>query len=244
MQRVIRYIDARTKELEAHPFIGWLSNTSIPSTTRLSAWLPCAAFFVFGFKDLNAEALPYPEEEARMDPLKRAINEHGAEDSMHWPWYLSDLRTLGLDREMTLTEALRFLWGQQTVAQRRAVYRLYALCERAQAPIIRYCLIAALESYAHLLFATVTRVSEEFEEETGKRLQYLGATHFGREPGHMANQHDDTEGLVLQQQLDDRQLQLAIEIAGSVCDVIDQRWREFYGVAQSAQCSELAAAAH
>jgi hypothetical protein len=243
MQRLIRYIDARTKELEANPFIGWLSDTSISPKTRLSAWLPSAAFFVFGFKDLNAEALPYPEEEARMDPLKKAINEHGAEDSMHWPWYLSDLKTLGLDREMTLSEALRFLWGKQTIAQRRAVYRLYALCERAQEPIIRYCLIAALESYAHLLFATVTRVSEEFEEETGVRLQYLGAAHFSREPGHMANQHDDTEDLALQQHLDDQQLQLAMEIAGAVGDVIDQRWREFYEVAQSVQSPELAAAA-
>jgi hypothetical protein len=242
MQRVMSYIETRTKELERNPFIIWLSDHSVPSKDRLSAWLPNAAFFVFGFKDLNAFALPYPEDEARVDPLKKAINEHGVEDSMHWPWYLSDLRTLGLDQNMKLSEALRFLWGKQSVVQRKAVYRLYSLCERAQEPIIRYSMIAALESYANLLFASVTRVSEQFQKETGIRLQYLGATHFEREPGHLANQQDDTEQLVLQRLLDPQQLELAMEIAGAVGDVIDERWREFFAVALNSLNLELAAA--
>ncbi|HEV2381084.1 MAG TPA: hypothetical protein VG206_14990 [Terriglobia bacterium] len=197
MQNVLCYIEKRTTELNINPFITWLSDPSIPAKERLSRWLPCAAFFVFGFKDLNGEALQYPKGQALRDPLKWAINQHAAEDSMHWPWYLNDLRTLGLDVPTTLSEALQFLWGDETLAQRRAVYRLCTLADRAQDPLLRYSMIAALESYAHLLFATVTRASEEFERETGIGLEYLGAMHFGREPGHLANQEDNTEAMLL-----------------------------------------------
>lgn len=238
MRDVLCYIEGRTNELNSNPFITWLSDTSIPPRERLSGWLPYAAFFVFGFKDLNAESLRYPTEEAQLDPLKEAINQHTAEDSMHWPWYLSDLRTLGLDQSLTLSEALRFLWSDQTLAQRRAVYRLCALAHHAQAPILRYSMIAALESYAHLLFATVSRVSEELEVTTGVRLLYLGATHFGREPGHLANQEDDTEHTVLQQVLDGPTRAQALEIAETVFEVIDQRWREFHQAALSPRRAE------
>jgi hypothetical protein len=234
MQQLLEYIGNRTEGLTFNPFITWLSDESIPPQERLSAWLPCAAFFVFGFKDLNAIALRYPEAEALTDPLKAAINQHGEEDSMHWPWYLSDLRTLGLDSTMKLSDALRFLWSEETIAQRQAVYQFHALTMQAQDPLLRYSLIAALESYAHLLFAAVTKVSEQYERETGTRLKYLGAMHLDREPGHMANQEDDTEDLLLRQQLDEPTRGKAIQIAGSVCDLIGQRWCEFHAFAMRA----------
>jgi hypothetical protein len=248
MRNVFNYIEKRTVELESNPFIQWLADTSVPPRERLSTWLPCAAFFVFGFKDLNGEALSYPEEEALLDPLKMAINHHAAEDSKHWPWYLSDMRTLGLDPPARLSDTLKFLWSDQNAAQRRGVYRLYSTAARFPEPILRYAMIAALESYAHLLFGTVTRVSQEFEEQAGIRLKYLGPVHFDREPGHLANQEDDTELLLSQRVLDDRAREQAIEIAGIVCDVIDQRWREFYIFACNSQrcepAAELAAAVH
>jgi hypothetical protein len=243
MQHLLEYIGKRTEGLRSHPFITWLGDTSVPPRERLSAWLPCAAFFVFGFKDLNAAALRYPEDEARLDPQKAAINQHGEEDSTHWPWYLSDLRTLGLDRTMKLSDALRFLWSDETSAQRQAIYRMHAVVFEAQDPLLRYAAIAALESYAHLLFAAVTRVSKELELETGIRLKYLGAMHLDREPGHMANQEDETEDLLLQQALDEPTRQKAIRIAGTVGDVIDERWLEFHKFALRAQEARTVAAA-
>ncbi|HEY3741410.1 MAG TPA: hypothetical protein VGL53_16275 [Bryobacteraceae bacterium] len=235
MQHLLEYIGTRTEGLSSNPFITWLSDTSIPPRERLSAWLPCAAFFVFGFKDLNADGLRYQEDEALVDPLKAAINQHGEEDSMHWPWYLSDLRTLDLDRTMKLSEALKFLWSDETIAQRQAVYRLHALMYQAQEPLLRYSAIAALESYAHLLFAAVTKVSAQLEQESGIRLKYLGPVHLDKEPGHMANQEDETEDLLLKQTLDEATRAKAIEIAGLVCDVIDQRWIEFHKFAMRAE---------
>ena len=242
MHAVSEYIAARTAELETNPFIVWLSDESIPAEERLSAWLPCAAFFVFGFMDLNAVVLRYSEEEAAGDPLKKAINDHVAEDSNHWAWYLSDLRKLGLDRTMKFSEALRFLWGKETASQRIATYQFCVLASRAEDPRVRYCLLAALESYAHLLFGRVVRVAEIFERESATKLAYLGPVHFEREPGHLANQHDETEEELLHQALDAPTRALGMEIAGKVCDLIDRRWREFHRFAQSGRHKEVRAA--
>jgi hypothetical protein len=235
MQEILRYIEQRTAQLESNPFLAFLKDSSVPAKQRLSDWFPCAAFFVFGFMDLNRAVLRYPEDEAKSDPLKQAINQHLTEDSMHWPWYLSDLKTLGLDESMKLSEALRFLWGKENIEQRMAVYRLCMLGVKAEDPVLRYVLLAALESYAHLLFATLLDVSEEYRRESGVKLVYLGATHFAMEPGHLANQHDDTEDMVRRLHIDERTRAAALEIAGAVCDVIDRRWREFDTFVQSRQ---------
>lgn len=234
MENVIEYIGKRTAALESNPFIMWLSDESIPARDRLSGWLPCAAFFVFGFMDLNAEVLKYPDEEAAADPRKKAINDHLAEDSNHWPWYLSDLRKLELDRTMKFSEALRFLWGNETKAQRLATYELCKLAGRVDDPVVRYSLLAALEAYAHLLFATLLRVSETFERETAIKLTYLGPVHFEREPGHLTNQHDDTEHVLRARELTETTRALAMDVAGKVGDLIDSRWREFHRFAESA----------
>ena len=237
MQQVIQYIDERASAMGSHPLLEWLADESIPPGDRLSSWLPCAAFFVFSFMDLNAEVLGYPEAEAAVDPLKQAINHHLAEDAMHWPWYLSDLQKLGMDETMKFSEALRLLWGKETVAQRRAMYRMCLLAGQAEDPILRYSLIAALESVAHLLFAELVKVSDVYTTETGIQLVYLGPIHFEREPGHMANQQDDTEELLFTKDLDEATRRKAIEIAAEVCDAIDARWHEMLRYAQAHVCA-------
>lgn len=242
MEDVIAYIDRRTLELQRHPFLGWLSDESISAQERLSAWLPGAAFFVFGFMDLNGAVLKYPEAEAAADPLKKAINDHVAEDSNHWGWYLSDLRKLGLDRTMKFSEVLRFLWSEENRQQRLATYQFCVLAARAKDPVIRYALLAALEAYAHLLFGTLVGVSAAYEDQTGTKLAYLGPIHFEREPGHLANQHDDTEDVLRQCTLDEERRAIAMEVAGEVCDLIDARWHEFHRHALSSQNQAVGAA--
>lgn len=242
MQPVLAYIDGKTQELRSNPFIQWLNDDSVPARERLSAWLPCAAYFVLSFKDLNSEIPRYSDEDAKADPLKKAINDHVLEDSNHWPWYLSDLRTLDLDGTMRFSQALRLLWSSENRLQRMAMYEFCVLAARAQCPFVRYSLLAAVESYAHLLFGALVRVSETFEEETGIRLSYLGPVHFEREPGHLANQHDDTEDLFRSCVFDDNRRALALESAGKVWELIDARWREFHRYATAHQALRLAAA--
>jgi len=228
MHRILQFVERRAAEQDQTPFILWLDDDSVPARDRLAGWLPVAAAFAFGFKDLNAMILRYPEDEVGGDPLKRAINKHTKEDANHWPMYLNDLAKLGLDEQMKFSEVLRFMWGKDTLSQRRANYALCQMAERADSPILRYCIVATIEVFGHYLFEKLFHVSEEFEQESGIELQYLGPLHFSREPGHMANQDDDAEALARDHELDDVTYERALAMVAEVCDLVEERWAEFH----------------
>lgn len=231
MQTVLAHIEERARSAARHPFLNWLVDPAVPARARVAGWFPAAAAFVFGFKDLNAEVLPYSAAESD-DPLKAAINHHLAEDAMHWPWYLHDLDKLGLDASMPCSQHLRHLYGHDTIEQRRAVYRLCALAQRAAAPALRYCLVMALEAVAHRLFAALLPLGAELEREIGGELLYLGPRHFAREPGHLTHQTDETDELFRGLHLDAATRREAMAIADAVIDVIEERWHAFLRLAR------------
>ncbi|MCA0243451.1 MAG: hypothetical protein LCI02_21625 [Proteobacteria bacterium] len=231
MQALLDRIETRATATADHPFIRWLDDPAIATRQRLAGWLPAAAFFVFGFRDLNAEVLPYPAAEAAACPYRRAINRHLAEDATHWGWYLHDLRLLGADDTLPFSAALRRLWSDEHAEQRRAVYRLCMLAGQSSEPALRYALISALEAVAHRLFATVQRVAQQHEDETGFELSYLGQRHLEREPGHLTHQADAEVDLFATLPLDDLQTARAESIAEQVIAIVETRWHEFHRVA-------------
>jgi hypothetical protein len=233
MQEVWRYIEQRAAEQQRSPFIAWLSDETVPARDRLMGWLPCAAPWVVGFMDLNGELLKYPEDEASREPYKRAINDHVHEDSQHWSLYIEDLRRLELDAPLPLPDLLQFLWGSETRSQRFGVYKLSALADQAQDPLLRYCLIAALEALAHMLFAALQRVSAPYGRQTGVELLYVGPVHAAKEPGRLANQSDAIEARMRAEVLDEPTRRVAIDIARQVCDVVAARWDELHRCGRS-----------
>lgn len=228
MKEVIKFINKRSEDQRKNPFMEWLDDESISPKVRLSKWLLGGAFFIFGFRDLNSTILGYPESEAATDEIKKAINAHTEEDSRHWGWYLNDIKRLGVDREMRFTDTLKFLWGEAAEKQRFATYRICQLAAKSEDPILRYCLIKSIESFGHIIFGKMAKISSEFERESGIRLQYLGETHFARESGGLENQRDRTEQMILDTELDENTRKLALEIARETCDLIEGRWVEFY----------------
>lgn len=234
MQQVLRFVEQRTAEQRSNPLLTWLSDESVPDRDRMLRWLPCAAPWVFGFMDLNGTLLRYPDEEARQDPYKRAINAHLDEDANHWVYYVHDLRVLGLDRALPFPDVLQFLWGEETRHQRMATYRLTALAASATEPLLRYSLILALEAMAHMVFDTLRQVSEPFARRTGLDLIYIAKEHADREPGHLTSQADDTAEAEMQAEvLDDHTRRRALDIVGRVSDVIAERWTEMYRSGQT-----------
>lgn len=240
MQALLERIETRAAAVQDHPFLRWLADDTIDSQARLAGWLPTAAFFVFGFRDLNAEVLPYAAGEAAACPYKRAINRHLAEDATHWGWYLQDLRLLGVDATQGFSATLRQLWGDAGVEQRRGVYRLCMLAGEAQEPALRYALIAALEAVAHRLFATVQRVAQAHEECTGVALSYLGQRHLEREPGHLTHQADDEDALFAALPLEGARAERAWAIVEQVIALVEARWHEFHRVAAAALAARAA----
>lgn len=72
----------------------FLNDESITATERLSRFAPCFANFVLGFQNPQLMVLKYPAAEAKLDRIERAINAICIEDSNHWPWLLTYLKTL------------------------------------------------------------------------------------------------------------------------------------------------------
>jgi hypothetical protein len=196
-------------------------------------WLPCAAPWVFGFMDLNGKLLRYSVEEASRDPYKRAINAHLDEDANHWVFYVQDLQRLNMDPSLPFTEVLRFLWGDETPSQRMAVYRLTALAARARDPLLRYSLVLALESLAHVVFETLRYVSRPYSRDTGVELIYIAEEHADLEPGHLTRQVDGAEMDMQAEVLDPAKRREAIDIVRQVCDAIADRWAEMYRFGQT-----------
>ena len=228
MKEIINFINKRSEEQNQNPFIQWLDDESIPPRVRLSKWLLGAGFFVLGFKDLNSMILGYPETEAATDPIKKAINAHTEEDSTHWGWYLNDIQQLGLDKEMKFTDCLKFLWGDPIKQQRLATYRICQLAEQSKDPILRYCLINAVEAFGEFIFGRMAKISSEFTKESGIELEYLGETHSSKECGRLESQADQTEEIILDLKLDKQTRELGLDIATEACDLIEGRWIEFY----------------
>jgi len=234
MREVLRYIGERTaQEKDNNPLLRWLADDSVPASDRLMRWLPCAAPWVFGFMDLNATLLRYPEDEASQHPYKRAINVHLGEDANHWVFYVQDLNTLQLDAAVSFPDVLRFLWSEETRSQRLAVYRLTALAARGGDPLLRYSLVLALEALAHLVFDTLRRVSEPYVRETGLGLLYIATVHAEREPGHLTRQEDSAEADMQAEVLDPATRREALDIVRQVCDAIAERWTEMYRSGQT-----------
>jgi hypothetical protein len=233
MREVLDVIEQRTAQLRSGPFLRWLADETVPPTERLMAWLPGAAPWVFGFMDLNDVLLRYPDDEARQDPYKRAINDHLDEDARHWVLYLEDLRRLGLDVALPLPDLLGFLWGRETLHQRLAVYELAALAAQAGHPLVRYALIAALEACAHLLFDTLMQVSSGVTRSTGTEVLYVGSVHAAKEPGHLANQSTPVEARMRAEVLDDPVRHECLRIVHRVADVVAERWAELHRFARA-----------
>ena len=232
MKTVIELIKKKANNQVNNPFIQWLKDESVPAKERLSLWYYTCGRFAFDFADFQNMILRYPEAEAAQDRLKQAINNHTYEDGKHWQLYLVDLKKLGLDGQISFSDALKFLWGKDTYYQRYAAYRFCQLASENKDPILRYCIIQSIETFGHFLFGILVKVSAMFQEETAIELQYLGLTHLNKETGTLANQQDDTEKELWKITLDDKTREKALSISSEVCELIEMRWQEFYQVSQ------------
>lgn len=232
MRTLIEQVKQRLQEQEKTPFILWLRDDTVPTYDKLAQWFPCCAGFAFGFKDLNSLVFRYPDEEAAQDKFKNVINQHTLEDANHWPMYINDLKALGLDKTLTFSEFLREMWSNDTVKQRWATYRLCQLAEEAKNPIDRYAIIEAIEMFGHYLFGVFKDISIDHAAGTGTQLKYLGPQHFDKEVGYLTNQNNDVQDEILEIVLRPSDRRRLSGYVLEVCDLIEERWTEFFEYAQ------------
>ncbi|XP_037037490.1 uncharacterized protein LOC119075203 [Bradysia coprophila] len=226
MRDVEAEIDGKVNSMVKHNILfKFLNDETLTATERLSRVAPCFTFFVLGFHDLQNLVLKYPAAEAEMDRVKKAINAHCTEDATHWPWFLADLKTLGLDREATFTSSVKYLWSKATQMQRWSCYQFAILAGRASDPILRYVFLLSLEVNGRALFSKFLELAEKSEDETGKELLYFGRTHFARESGSLHGE-EAIENELLEMKLHPETRAQALEIAMKALEVQDAEWNE------------------
>lgn len=182
MKTILANIMQQKKAYAKLPLFQFMRDEEKSAWERVSFY-PCMAHFILSFGDLNKFVM---RDETSTDPLQKLVNDHSYEDDHHWPWYLEDLAKLGFDRFEKTTDFYRFLWSNETKANRILMYRLTALITRAT-PTQRMAIIEAIEETGNVLFNQTARIANQLTAETGIEFRYLGDFHLGKETGHAMN---------------------------------------------------------
>lgn len=213
MQAVLDHIEARRQAYVSLPLFDHLRDPGADPAGALT-FMRNAAHFVMSFADLNKFCF---RDEIQTGGWQDDVNTHTYEDDHHWPWYLADLKTLGLDDQMSFTDALQFLWADANRETRLLSYRLWALAERA-APLERMVIIEAIEATGLVFFGGLVSVSHRIPEgRLSRPLIYVADHHFAVEQGHAAGQATHDERLA-QVELGDADRRRYIRLVDTVFD--------------------------
>ncbi len=215
MRDVLELIEQKRQEFIHLPFFKFLQDRSIDLKKRASG-IPFWAHFVMSFKDLNAYVL---REEPTTDPIQAMINQHTYEDASHWVWYVKDLDVLGIDHSLRFTDALRFLWSEETQKARQLSYDLLRLCASQTEPVLRLVIVEAIEATGTTALSEgLVQLSQELQELTHKRPLYFSDHHLRVETGHIQAglENGDEEQFFDSIQLTDDQRAKAFELVETV----------------------------
>lgn len=191
MNKIFSLIGNRKDHLANHSFCQYL-RTATPSDTSVFSFVPLMSFFVLGFKDLlEYMRIPFPSNQ-----VEHLLNEHCAEDSDHWMWFLQDLETLKLSAHAwggkKVSDNLQLIWSPQNAATRRQIYDIVILindCKNAHEKLILIeCMEAAFAAFIESLNVLTKRMG------IYKELVYFGEHHYDKESEHTMGSWLDTAG--------------------------------------------------
>ena len=226
MKEILAYIEKQKLLFSDLPFFNFLQDITIEPQSRLS-FAPCAAPFIMSFGELNKCVL---RDEPTQDPLQQLINKHTYEDDHHWVWFLGDLRKLGLDKSMRFTDALRFVWGQETQRTRQLCWKLIE-CASNATPIQKLIVIEVIEATAQIAASHIAPVAKELESSTQKTYRYFGEQHLEVESGHTADSAE-SELFINNLALSSQEITQAYEVVDEVFDVFSEFTNELLMYAQ------------
>ena len=190
MKLVIDRIEERTLEFSRAPLFSFLRDKSIQPGKRL-AFVPSIAHFVMSFADLYSFVL---QVEPPSDEYQALVNAHAREDANHWRWFLDDMEKLGVDERVRFSDALRFIWSDDTVRTRALTYQMCRLGYGASS-LEKLVLVHVIESAGKVTVDAVSAVGTEYSKQTGKKLVYLGHHHLATESDHTIEDADVHRGI-------------------------------------------------
>ncbi|MEH2086167.1 hypothetical protein [Nostoc sp.] len=180
MQQVLALIEQKKQEFAQLPLFTFMQDKSINPRQRL-AWAPCAAHFIMNFAELNKYFLRV---EPTNDPIQTLINKYTYEDDDHWLWFLEDLKNLEFDKTLQFSDALKFLWSEETQNARWLNYQLYRHTSQAT-PIQKIIVIQVTEATGNIMLSIAAEIGKEIKTITQKQCRYFADLHLDVETGHM-----------------------------------------------------------
>lgn len=221
MKEVLALIEEKKHEFAQLPLFKFMQDKTIDPMQRL-AFAPCLAPFAMGFADLNKYAL---RKEPATNKIEEIINLHTYEDDNHWEWFLEDLKTLGIDREMPFSDALRFMWSDETAKTRHICTRLAALCIAHADPVLKLVVIEAIEATGNVALFWTSEVAKEIGKTSKKRYRYFGISHYMVETGH-ATGTDEIEAFIESIELTQEEREKAFYLVKEVFDAFTHSMQE------------------
>lgn len=182
MNKISQAIEIQKNEFSKHEFFCHLRNTALTLEDRLS-FLPNMSHFIMSFGDINKYVLPFASPK---NELEKSINKHALEDSNHWPWYLTDLQQLNMNKNSEFTETLQYLWSEELSASRRLTYELIELIAGKDAKS-RLVMIEVMEATGNVMFTTLNEITSG----SSLTLEFCGSLHASHESGHTMGADDD-----------------------------------------------------
>ena len=234
MREVLAAIEERKRAFAKLPFFAFLRDESLEPERRL-AFLPCMAHWCMSFADLNRYFLRV---EGTEDEYQRRVNTYSHEDDDHWQLFLEDFEKLGFGQLHTGTGWFRFLWGDETRANRMLSYRIASLVMSASSAQ-RLAIVEAMEEAANVFFPLTVQLAEQVRARTGTELRYLGHFHASLEAEHTgAGDHEALARVEMDDEARRGALSMVDEIFGLFEDWAEEVLR--YAVSRISDSSPLA----
>jgi len=99
-------------------------------------------------------------EEPTNDPIQELVNKHSYEEDDHWLWFLEDLETLGINKALKFSDALNFVWSEETKASRWVSHQIFQHACGASL-ITKLLILEVLEATGNVFFSTAQPIAEE-----------------------------------------------------------------------------------
>ncbi|MEG4802979.1 hypothetical protein QUB63_26895 [Microcoleus sp. ARI1-B5] len=214
MEKVLALIEKKKQEFAKSGLFEFMRDKSIDPRQRL-AFAPCIAPFAMSFGEFNKYVF---REEPTNDPLQVIVNNHTYEDDHHWLWFLEDLETLGIDRLLKFSEALNFLWNEDTKASRWVSHQIFRSAFGAS-PLAKLVILEVIEATGNVFFSTAAPIAQELRTITQKEFLYFGRFHWEVDIAHTI-WTPEVQQLI-------QNIQLTEETYQETCEVVENLFEVF-----------------
>jgi hypothetical protein len=216
MEEVLALIEKKKQIFASSELFEFMRDKSIDPRQRL-AFAPCIAPFAMSFGEFNKYVF---REEPTNDPLQVIVNNHTYEDDHHWLWFLEDLETLGINGYVKFSDALKFLWKEETKGSRWVSHQIFCSAFGAS-PITKLAILEVIEATGNVFFSTAAPIAQELRTITQKEFIYFGCFHLAVETGHTTGT-PEVDQLIKNIQLSEETRQEAFKIVENLFEVFTE----------------------